>query len=101
MKKIKLTITISNTTRRIEYIVIEGRKLPISFFYFKNGEWVAEQENFPVGNDNDIDILIIVAGNHKSQSKMKVYVDNNLKGNYEMYKPFNKNGYGLFNEEVQ
>lgn len=101
MKKVKLKITISNTTRRIEYIVVEGRKLnPNTFFDFENGEWVAEQDNFPIGNDNDIDVLIIVAGNHKSQSKMNLFVDGNLKGSYEMFKPFNKNGYGQFNEEA-
>ncbi|WP_410007064.1 hypothetical protein [Aequorivita nionensis] len=101
MKKIKLKITIDNQTRRIEYILIEGRKLnPNSFFDFENGEWVAEQDNFPLGSDGDLDILIIVAGNPNEKSKMEVFIEDTKKGEYDLFKPFNKNGYAQFNEEI-
>ena len=101
MKNVNLKISIDSSTRRIDYVVVEGRQFnPDSFFSFKNGHWTAEQQNFPLQEDNDLDILIIAIGNKGEQSSMKVTVDDELKGTFKLYKPFNHNGYGQFNVEV-
>lgn len=101
MKRIKLKISIDDITRRIEHVNIEGRKLnPDTNFDFDKGRWVLSKTDFPLEKDEDIDIIIIVAGNPKDQSKMKVYIDDKLKGEFKTYKPFNKNGYAIFDEEL-
>lgn len=100
MKKVDLKITIDSNSRRIEYILIENRNYPSSFFNRENGEWVGEIKDLQIGDDNDLDIIIIVAGNPGLQSEMEVIIDNDPKGKFKMYKPFNRNGYGQFNEEI-
>ena len=100
MKKVDLKITIDSNSRRIEYILIENRNYPNSFFNRENGEWVGEIKDLQIGDDNDLDIIIIVAGNPGLQSEMEVIIDNDSKEKFKMYKPFNRNGYGQFNEEI-
>ncbi|GAF05481.1 hypothetical protein [Saccharicrinis fermentans] len=101
MKKVNLKIEIDLNSRRIEYINIEGRVLSTnSFFDFINGSWVAEQKDFPLNNDEDLDILIITVGNPRENSKLKLTVNSEFKGEFSMYKPFNRNGYGQFNLEI-
>jgi hypothetical protein len=101
MRKIDLKLTIDSSTRRIEYVVLEDRKLnPSTFFDFRIGEWIAEQKDFPLDSDDKLNLLIIVAGNQGTQSKLKVFINNELKGEFKMFKPFNSNGYGQFNEEI-
>lgn len=101
MKKINLKVTIDTATRRFEYVMIEGIKFNQSIFKYNDGNWVAELNNLSISQDNDLDILIIGIGNPNAVSKMKITIDNKPQGEYETYKPFNKNGYAQFNEEIK
>jgi len=101
MTKVNIEIRIDSNSLRLEYCLLENRKLnPATHFTFKNGEWVGKFNNFPIDNDNDLDILIIAVGNPNTNSKMKVLINNVEKGNFELFKPFNRNGYGQFNQEI-
>lgn len=101
MKKINLKITIDTATRRFEYVLIEGIKFSQNIFKYNNGNWLAELDNLSISADGDLDILIIGIGNPNAVSKMKIVIDNKTQGEYETYKPFNKNGYAQFNEEIK
>jgi hypothetical protein len=101
MTNVNIEIRIDSNSLRLEYCILENRKLnPETHFKFINGEWVAKFKNFPIGNDNDLDILIIAVGNPNTNSKMKVLIDNVEKGDFELFKPFNRNGYAQFNQEI-
>ena len=101
MRTVNMEIKIDSNSIRLDFCQIEGRTLnSASHFKFKNGGWVGVFNNFPVGDDNDLDILIIAVGNPGTDSKMTVSVDGIDKGSYNLYKPFNRNGYGQFNQEI-
>jgi hypothetical protein len=101
MRTVNIEIKIDSHSMRLDYCQLEGRSLnPGLHFRFKNGEWVGVFNNFPVGEDNDLDILIITVGNPGTDSKMTVSINGIDKGSYNLYKPFNRNGYGQFNQEI-
>ncbi len=98
---IQLRIEIDSKTKWVDYVSLEGRKIKSHEFDFKNGKWIYEAENFPLSADNDLDIIIVVVGYIKgTTSSMEVFFDKTSKGKFNTYKPFNKNGYALFDEEV-
>tara|TARA_R110002020_G_scaffold61545_6_gene165526 strand:- start:4403 stop:4714 length:312 start_codon:yes stop_codon:yes gene_type:complete len=101
MTKVNVEIKIDSNSLRLEYCLLEGKNLnPKTHFTFKNGEWIGRFNNFPIENDNDLDLLIITVGNPNTNSKMTVTINGVLKGNFDLIKPFNKNGYGQFNRQI-
>lgn len=101
MKTINIEIKIDSISRRLEFCTLEEKNLnPKTHFTFKNGEWVAKFNNFPINSDNDLDILIVAVGNPGTSSKMTVTVNGVEKGIYDLFKPFNRNGYAQFNKEI-
>ncbi|HAN17922.1 MAG: hypothetical protein A2X13_10590 [Bacteroidetes bacterium GWC2_33_15] len=102
MANVDITIKIDSNSRRIEFCLLEDKNLkPQNHFSFKNGEWVGNFNNFPLGSDNDLDFLIVTIGNPNSNSKMKVIISGIEKGSFNLFKPFNRNGYGQFNQEIR
>lgn len=102
MKNVDITIRIDSNSRRIEFCTLEDKDLnPKRHFVFKKGQWQGDFKNFKLNSDNDLDILIIVSGNPKSNSRMTVIIDEEVKGEFDLYKPFNRNGYAQFNEEIK
>lgn len=96
-----IEISIDNKTMRIDYCRIEQRVLdPRLHFNFSKGQWETKLENFPIDGDHDLDILVIVIGNPRTKSNMKVKIDGIEKGTFKTYKAFNRNGYAQFNEEI-
>lgn len=101
MTKVNIEIKIDSNSLRLEFCLLESKNLnPKTHFTFKNGEWVGKFNNFPIDNDNDLDLLILAVGNPNTNSKMTVLVDRKLKGSFNLFKPFNRNGYGQFNQEI-
>lgn len=101
MATINIEIKIDSSSRRLEFCTIEEKNLnPKTQFTFKGGEWVGKFNNFPINSDNDLDILIITTGNPNENSKMTVLINGTEKGIYNLFKPFNRNGYGQFNEQI-
>jgi len=101
MKKATIEIKIESTSHRIDYLLLENKNLnPQTHFRFLNGDWVAKLSDFPIDNDGDLDILIIAIGNPASNSVMSITIDGVFKGTFNLYKPFNKNGYGQFNQAI-
>ncbi len=102
MPNVNIIITIDSHSRNLEYCLLEARKLdPKTHFRFVKGVWVGYFDDFPIQRDRDLDILIVVSGNPGSNSTMNVIVDKMDKGNYDLFKLFNWNGYGQFNEEIR
>ena len=101
MHRRHVRIQIDSNSRRIDYFNIEGFNLnPDQYFRFISGRWVADLPNFPIGPDNDLDILTVAVGNPFTNSTMAVEVDNQNKGSYQLFQPFNRNGYGHFNQHI-
>lgn len=101
MRTINIEIRIDSNSFRLEYLRLEGRVLnPRTHFRFRGGEWVGVFNNFPIDGDNDLDILIITVGNPGTNSKMTVGINGTERGSYDLYQPFNRNGYGQFNREI-
>ncbi|MCX8530865.1 hypothetical protein [Chryseobacterium luquanense] len=101
MKKVTIEIKIESTAHRIDYLLLENKNLnPQTHFRFINGDWVAKLSDFPIDNDYDLDVLIIAIGNPMTTSVMSVTIDGISKGTFKLYKPFNKNGYGQFNQAI-
>jgi hypothetical protein len=102
MTTINIEIKIDSISRRLEFCSLEDKNLnPQTHFTFKNGEWIGKFNNFPINSDNDLDILIIAIGNPGTNSKMTVLVNEVEKGTYNLFKIFNRNGYGQFNQEIK
>lgn len=101
MKKVNIEVKIDSNSLRLEFCLLESKNLnPKTHFTFKNGEWIGKFNNFPIDNDNDLDVLIIAVGNSNTNSKMTVTIDGDDKGSFNLFKPFNRNGYGQFNQEI-
>ncbi len=101
MTKVNIEIKIDSNSLRLEFCLLESKNInPKTHFTFKNGEWIGKFNNFPIDSDNDLDLLILAVGNPNTNSKMTVIVDGNLKGSFNLFKPFNRNGYGQFNQEI-
>lgn len=101
MANIDLEIKIDSDSIRLEYCLIEGKKLnPENHFAFKNGNWVGRFNNFPIDTDNGLSIFILAAGNPNTNSKMTIAISGNDKGVFSLFKPFNRNGYGQFNQDI-
>jgi hypothetical protein len=102
MKTVDLTIKIDSNSRRIEFCALEDKDLnPKRHFAFRKGQWQGDFKNFKLNSDDDLDILIIVTGNPNSNSIMTVIIDGVESGQFDLFKPFNRNGYGQFNEEIR
>lgn len=94
-------ITIDGRARYIDYVFVEGFKYkPRKFFKIENGNWVSEKKNLPIVDYPNLDIVIVAIGNPGDQCEMTVEINGTKKGPFTMYKPFNRNGYGQFDEDV-
>jgi hypothetical protein len=97
-----ILLKIDSNSHRIEYCLIEGINLrPDVYFRFVDGSWLAKFKNFPIGVDNDLDILIIVAGNPGTDSVLSVEIGDAKAEEFSLYRPFNKNGYGQFDQHIE
>jgi|GEM_PF-2753583 len=102
MPTVNITIIIDSNSRNIEYCLLEGTELePRNHFRFLRGNWVGQFDDFPIQRDNDLDILILTSGNPGSDSTMNVIINRTDKGTFNLFKRFNWNGYGQFNEEIR
>lgn len=100
MVEVDIVILIDSRSMGIEYCRLEGMSLnPKTHFVFKEGYWRAVFQKFPL-KGGDLDLLIVTYGNPGEQSEVQVFFGKKLKGKYDMYKPFNKSGYGQFNESI-
>lgn len=101
MKRVDVVITIDSNSRDLEYFVMEGIDLETNrYFRLVNGEWIGKFPNFPIESDNDLDILMIVRGQPGTDSIMKVKIDNREPTTNRLFRPFNRNGYAQFNEQI-
>jgi hypothetical protein len=100
MKKVNIRIIIDGNSRDIDFCRLEKTDIkPLgNFFSFQNDQWIGLFNDFQV--DTFLDILIIVRGNPQIQSRMMVFINDVSNGPYSLFEPFNRNGYGQFNEEV-
>ena len=102
MARISIELSVSNSARRIDYLSLEDKTLrPADYFKFINGKWVATFDNFPIGADGDLDVIIIVVGNPGTQCSLDVKIDTKPTLTFALFKPFNASGYGQFTHEIK
>lgn len=106
MNTVDFTIELDNRVRDIEYCRIDNIKFePLQnrrSFTFKEGKWIAEHKKFPVPDDNDLDIMIIVTGNPGTTCELKItFTKSGRVVTLEPYKPFAQNGRSFFSEEIK
>ena len=98
MKRIDLELQIAGPVRYIDYAKLEGRNV-INAFVFSGSEWVARFHDLPIGPDDDIDLLIIVAGDYDDWTSLKINI--NGKASKPIKRKFNRNGYAFWKKEIK
>ncbi|WBA44282.1 hypothetical protein [Hymenobacter canadensis] len=100
MTKSEVIIEFSETVRRVDYCNLEGRDIDTNDFELENGRWKIQLDGFPIENDDDLDLVIVVVGNPGVKCNMTVSIDDVKYGPYDSYKPFNSSGYAQFDFEI-
>lgn len=102
MRKVTVTIKVSGGARYLDFCRLEGYKFdPDRNFRFLKGYWVGDFEDLQIGSDSDLDILIVAAGSRGANCSMTVQINGGQELPFDMNKPFNKSGWGFFEEEIK
>ncbi len=97
-----IRIELDDLVRDIEYCRLENIRFEpdYNYFQFRDGIWFADYNNFPIDDDEILDIMIIVTGNTGTNPIMRVRIDNRPPRDYPAYEPFSENGRTFFSNNI-
>ena len=96
---VDIEIHVDNRAKKLEYFVLEDKDLnPKIHFKFVGGKWIGQFNRYTINSDNDIDIFLVLMGNPEDNCEMTVFVNKIQKDKFNLFKPFNKNGYAHFSK---
>ena len=98
----RIHLELDSTVRDIEYCRLENIRFEpdTNSFQFNDGKWIADHNNFPIDNDNILDIMIIVTGNPGTSPVLTVKIDSKPPKTYPANGPFSSNGRAFFSPHI-
>lgn len=102
MSNHNIHLELDPTVRDIEYCRLENITFEpnTNSFQFAGGVWASDRNNFPIDDDDILDLMIIVTGNPGVMPVLSVKLDGGASTDHNANEVFSNNGRTFFSLKI-